>query len=170
MEEQPIDWTSFKRRIFINQSVERVFGAWATAALIETWFLKSCSFSDHKGNSKSNNARIETGDTYEWVWHGWPEHKQNGEITKVIDNEEIGLTFGEAGDVTLKFHDTGSETELKLEQGNIPDNEFAKYNYFYGCTMGWSFWMVNLKAYLEHGIVLDERSGNYKGDMTVVNQ
>jgi len=26
-----------------------------------------------------------------------------------------------------------------------------------GCSQGWSFWMVNLKAWLEHGILLNEK-------------
>jgi len=107
---------------------------------------------------------------YRWVWHGWPEHTQDGAITSVIENQEIGLTFGDAGNVIIKFIAKNEDTELQLTQSNIPITEFAKYHYYYGCTMGWSFWMVNLKAYLEHGIVLDERSGKYSGEMEIVNQ
>ena len=34
-------------------------------------------------------------------------------------------------------------------------------DFFYGCSQGWSFWMVNLKADLEHGVVLNELDHPY---------
>ena len=51
----------------------------------------------------------------------------------------------------------GERTDVVLTQYEIPTDEAAKKNFFYGCSLGWSFWLVNLKAYLEHGIVLDEK-------------
>jgi len=29
--------------------------------------------------------------------------------------------------------------------------------YHYGCSTGWTFWLANLKAWLEHGILLNDR-------------
>jgi len=34
----------------------------------------------------------------------------------------------------------------------------------YGCSNGWTFWLANLKAYLEHGILLNETEIDLRGE------
>ena len=38
----------------------------------------------------------------------------------------------------------------------MPTDEETKMNIYNGCSCGWTFWLANLKAYLEHGILLNE--------------
>jgi len=165
METQPPDWTTFTRRILISDPVEKVFEAWASPAQMEVWFLLNAVIED-----KPKTEQYQKEDTYRWTWHGWPNHTQEGKVLSVVANKEFGFTFGEAGKVLVTFQESDGRTELQLTQSEIPTDDLAKYQYYYGCTNGWSFWMINLKAYLEHGILLDERSDTHQCDMSVVNQ
>ncbi|MBT8252904.1 MAG: hypothetical protein HKN00_07420 [Flavobacteriaceae bacterium] len=45
---------------------------------------------------------------------------------------------------------------LTLKQYDIPTDEKTKLEVHLGCSNGWTFWLTNLKAMLEHGIVLNE--------------
>ena len=61
-------------------------------------------------------------------------------------------------EVELEFIQHDKEVELILRQNNIPTDEKNMVNVHMGCNLGWSFWMVNLKAWLEHGILLNDRT------------
>jgi len=45
-------------------------------------------------------------------------------------------------------------TDVLLIQDDIPTDEKSKIEFFVGCSIGWTFWMINLKAYLEHNVTL----------------
>ena len=45
---------------------------------------------------------------------------------------------------------------LALTQRGIGDDDTSKMNIHVGCNSGWTFWLANLKAYLEHGILLHD--------------
>ena len=165
-------WSEFTRRIFIDAPLVKVFEAWSIQGNMEKWFLKKAQFVD--GNDKPRKAgnRIEAGDTYKWQWYTWPEFDQEGEVLEFVNNERIVFTFRPSGDVKLEFREISPErTQFVLKQFNIPTDDVSKKDYFYGCSLGWSFWMVNLKAFLEHGIVLDERDVLFTGNerLEVVN-
>ena len=139
---------------------------------MDQWFLKSAKYF-------RNEAPLETGDpakerdTYKWIWHSWPENIQEGVITICEPPYRFSFTFEPAGVVEIEFIELSeNETEVVLTQSEILTDGEAWYHYFYGCSMGWSFWLVNLKAYLEHGVVLDQRSVVYSDDrrLQMVNQ
>jgi len=52
---------------------------------------------------------------------------------------------------------------VSLSQSEIPQDEKSKLEIFYGCSNGWTFWLANLKAYLEHGILLNETKIDLRG-------
>jgi hypothetical protein len=54
------------------------------------------------------------------------------------------------------LEDHGKAVLLTLRQFEIPTDEENKLNIHHGCSNGWTFWLANLKAYLEHGILLNE--------------
>ena len=54
----------------------------------------------------------------------------------------------------MKLMEKEGSTEVTLVQDNIPTDEESRMNLFVGCITGWTFWLTNLKAYLEHGITL----------------
>ena len=45
---------------------------------------------------------------------------------------------------------------LTLKEYEIPTDEKSKMDIYNGCSNGWTFWLANLKAYIEHGILLNE--------------
>ncbi len=47
-------------------------------------------------------------------------------------------------------------------QFEIPIDEDSKLEVHCGCSNGWTFWLTNLKAFVEHGILLNETEINVK--------
>lgn len=163
---------TFTRRIIIAKDIDQVFNAWVVEGQMEKWFLKSAKFIRNGAFLKSGETSS-TDDSYEWIWHTWPENVQIGSVLEVKKNEKFSFTFSPAGNVHVDFiKRSETSTEVILTQSEIPAEGENWYNYFYGCTMGWSFWLVNLKAFLEHQIVLDQREILYSDDrhIQMVNQ
>ncbi len=163
---------TFTRRIRINTTINEVFDAWTVQGEMEKWFLKSAIFS-RNSQSLPPGQKVETGDTFEWIWHTWPEMTQKGSVLNVEENKTFQFEFLPAGIVTIGFEKIDDQvSEFALTQNDIPSEGKAWYDFFYGCSLGWSFWMVNLKAFLEHGIVLDQKEIFYSGEkhLEVVNQ
>lgn len=154
-ENTDLDWTRFTRRIIINASVERLYQAWTVAEQIETWFLERADFKDALGNDRPKQESIQKGDTYGWKWHGW-DHVAEGQVRSANGSDQISFSFGNAGEVRVSLIPLEQGTEVQLVQSDIPDDDQGKRNYYTGCSLGWSFWMVNLKAWIEHGIQLNE--------------
>lgn len=165
------DWSQFTRRIFIKAPIEQVYNAWAMQGQMEKWFLLKSQFS-RNDIPLSNGDLITTGDSFIWKWHGWDGEEQQGEVLSTNSNKQISMTFKPAGIVTINFEQAEKDyTQVILNQSSIPTDENGKLNFFYGCSLGWSFWMVNLKAWLEYGILLDERDMNFEDDrkLEIVN-
>ena len=166
------DWSQFTLRVFIRADKKIIFDAWTKQGGMEEWFLKRAQFffNDkplHKGEIATKNC------VFEWTWYGWPEMIQKGEMIEVVENEKIVFSFEPAGIVTIVFEEAEDNcTQLILQQTGIPTTEEGKKNFFYGCSLGWSFWLVNLKAWLEYGILLDEREHNFDDarKLEIVNQ
>jgi len=154
------DWTSFTRRIRINKPVPRLYDAWTRPGLMEEWFLEEASFRNPAGQVRANHEHIEKGDRYSWKWHGWQHHAQ-GEVLAANGEDFLKFSFGRAGVVEVVLRSEGNATEVKLLQKHIPENEQALHDFYYGCSLGWSFWLVNLKAWLECGIVLNEKGMSF---------
>ena len=38
----------------------------------------------------------------------------------------------------------------------VSQDDASKMKIYYGCGTGWTFWLTNLKAYMEHGVTLHE--------------
>ena len=178
MTQSTYDWTQFKRQIFIDAKPERVFDAWAKPADIVTWFIAEADVVSASGTHRPKNALVRAGDRYHWQWH--QDLEANGEILTVEPHRRLQFTFGDkepnsadssspstgsggaSGQaekiivtVTVEPQDDGV-TLLQLEQSNMADSPRAQVGSHMGCNLGWSFFMTNLKARLEHGIDLRE--------------
>lgn len=164
--------SNFIRRIIIDASVEAVFNAWAIQGAAEKWFLQQAQFY-RIDKPLSNGAPILAGDMYKWIWYGWPDNIQEGVVTKVIKNESFSFSFEPGGSVQVEFMEYDDHrTEVVLTQADILIDDDSWYDFYYGCSLGWSFWLVNLKAYLEYGITLDHRDVIYTDERRrqIVNQ
>lgn len=161
MTTQTHDWTCFRRQIFIKADCSTVFEAWTKAAKITEWFIAEATYTSPDARKRAADETVEAGDSYHWRWH--QDLEIRGDILELIPNQKLRFTFGDKGDgsgekiiVTVNFRDLGHETLLELQQNNIPDTDTAKVTWYLGCNMGWSFFMTNLKALLEHGADLRE--------------
>ncbi len=147
------DWTSFRKRIYIEHPIENVYNSWAVPHNLTTWFLEKAEYFDQNNSLRSPNDQIQKGNRYSWKWHNW-DIIEKGEVLIANGKNKIVFTFGSGGNVRVELTELNTGTELILIQEEIPTDEESKMNFFVGCSTGWTFWLANLKAWLEHGITL----------------
>lgn len=157
MKDQSIDWTQFVRRITIEKPIETVYTAWAVPVKLENWFLEKAVFVNEHGEPRKSDQLVQAGDRFIWKWHNHRE-EERGEITGANDADTLSFTFGAGGNVQVKLLENNGSTEVKLTQHGIPADEKSKMDVYVDGITGWTFWLTNLKAWLEHGITLHARS------------
>ena len=119
---------------------------------METWFLEKADYLTGE-TPRLPDELIQGGDKFSWKWNNW-DFTENGEILEANGKDAISFTFGSGGVVHVNLKDIDQGTELTLRQEEIPTDEKSKMDIFVGCISGWTFWLTNLKAYLEFGITL----------------
>lgn len=147
------NWTSFKKSIYIKGNIEDLYELWATPKGICTWFLRDASYL-RNSHEIDFNEFIKIGDTFEWKWHNW-DGKETGEIVDANNKDYIAFTFAD-GLVSIGLKKEKNRVLVVLEQSEISTDEKSKMEIYNGCSNGWAFWLTNLKAYVEHGILLNE--------------
>lgn len=165
--EKPIDWTKFTRKIYIDSDIQEVYDAWTIPQIIEEWFLEKVVYTQSDGSPRPHENNCQTGDKFEWKWHNW-EHTEKGEVLEANGKDFLKFTFAD-GSVSIYLSEEDDRVCLKLVQEGIAEEEKSQYQIYYGCSLGWSFWMVNLKAWLEYGITLNETQPVPKNGMEIVN-
>jgi uncharacterized protein YndB with AHSA1/START domain len=157
------DWSRFSQKIRIKVPVQKVYDAWTTQQGIESWFLRMSEFTTADGRPRTPGESIAAGDTYRWLWHGYPDTVQEtGTILEANGNNKLRFAFGEAGNVTVNLTEQDGHTIMEIVQEDIPTDEANKANYHVGCQTGWTFYRANMKAVLEHGI--DVRNIGYNNE------
>ncbi len=158
------DWSRFMVRITVNASKKDLYKAWATKQGMEQWFLRLCEYKTAQGKLRTATEYVEPGDTYRWLWHGWPDDMvETGSILDCNNKDRISFKFGNAGDCTIIVKEENGENIVELLQENIPTDEAGMKNYHLGCKTGWTFYFANLKSILEGGIDLRNKNENIKG-------
>jgi uncharacterized protein YndB with AHSA1/START domain len=145
-------WDSFTKRILIEKTLDEVYRCWATKGKIEEWFLEKADYVSGEIHRKSDEP-VQKGDQFFWKWNNW-DFTEEGRILEANGRDIISFTFGSGGIVTVKLMKKEGGTEVTLVQNDIPTDEKSRMDLFVGCITGWTFWLTNLKAYLEHGITL----------------
>jgi len=158
---QKLAWNSFTKKIYIKSTKEKLFWSWATEEGICSWFLRSAEYK-RNGNNIEPQEFVKAGDAYTWMWHNWDEQEE-GTILEVQKNEFIRFSFAGNCEVLVTLEQQDDAVLVSLAQTKIPEDEKSKLQIFYGCSNGWTFWLVNLKAYLEHGILLNETEIDLQG-------
>ena len=141
------DWTQFVLRVNIDAKPERVYKAWTDDKIVSKWFTEKTVIEPRKG------GRL----YFEWL----AGDKLETKVKQAIKNKKFVFPFGKDGlevSVTIKKDGKGSVCELK--QYNMKTDPASKWSIHKGCVQGWTFFLANLKAYLEHGI--DLRSHDVK--------
>jgi uncharacterized protein YndB with AHSA1/START domain len=153
MEQEQIDWTRFRKRIMIKKSPGEIYSAWTTGEAMEKWFLEKAVFTDPGQNTRGAEESAQKGDMFTWKWHNW-EIEEKGEVLAANGTDRISFTFGPGGIVHVIIKQVQGQSEVILTQEQIPGDEKSKMELFVGCATGWTFWLANLKAWMEHGITL----------------
>ncbi len=156
-------WNTFERRIVIINSIEAVYRSWATKGEVESWFLEKADYASVNKQRRTDEP-VQKNDTFVWKWHNW-DFSEPGQILEANGKDFISFTFGSGGIVSVKLKDLKGGTEVTLVQGDIPTDEKSQMDIFVGCITGWTFWLKNLKAYLEHNITL-HATGLQQADTT----
>jgi uncharacterized protein YndB with AHSA1/START domain len=149
-----LTFDAFTKKIYIKAPVEKLYWCWATEEGIISWFLRSASY-HAQGRKRNPSEFIQPGDDYVWTWHNWDGQEQ-GKVIEANGKDTLVISFAGACRVTLKLENKGNAALLTLTQSEIPTDENNKLKIHYGCSNGWTFWLANLKAHLEYGILLNE--------------
>ena len=155
------DWSRFVVRIAINEPADKLYHAWATREGMEYWFLRLSEYKKPDGTIRGNKEYVEKGDTYKWLWHGWPDDTvEHGTILDCNGKDFFKFSFGKAGNCAVTIKKEEGEMIVELVQDNIPTDEQGMHYWHLGCKTGWTFYLANLKSLYEGGI--DLRNKNEK--------
>ena len=153
MAQKKYNWKEFTLKVAVKASPQKVFKMWSDPKEICKWFLATAEIDLHKGGS------------YGWTWVAGGREK--GKILNVRKPSSLSFTFaGCKCDIKIKKDKRGALVILR--QYGIPTDENNKVWTHMGCSLGWSFYLANLKAYLEHGIDLRERDPKHLKEGTVL--
>ncbi|NNG10390.1 MAG: SRPBCC domain-containing protein [Arenibacter sp.] len=146
---------SFTKKIHIKSDIKKLYWCWATSQGISKWFLKKASYLTIAGDTRPPIEQLAKGDSYIWEWHNW-DGKEEGKILAANGEDFLEFTFANNCSVSISMEPQAGYVLLTLKQYNIPTDDKNKLNIYFGCSNGWTFWLTNLKAYLEYGITLNE--------------
>lgn len=155
-------WTTFNRQIAIKAKLEILYDAWAKPSEIEKWFLKSCDYLNDNKILIDKADRCRKNYSYQWSWFLY-DALEDGRITEANGKDHIQFTFIGECLVDVKLTQQGEYVIVNVRQHNIPEDENSKINIRLDCDSGWSFYLVNLKSFYEHGIDLRNKDTSLKG-------
>ncbi len=135
------DWSQFLVKINIKAAPSKVYKAWTNPKMLNKWFTYDCELSLRK------NGIFAMTDIYGNRW----EMK----VLSFRKDRLFRFTFGNLGEeVEVKLGKKGRTTIVELRQYNMKTTPRFKWDMHMGCRCGWTFFLANLKAFLEHGIDL----------------
>ena len=142
--------------ISINASSEQVFNALVDADRLTRWFLSKAE----------SDARVGGKFKYGWEFNNADQNgSQEGAYSEVVANKKVSYPWlaGEIPTtVTFTISDSGDQTTVHLEHTGFGDGENS--DQLTEMHDGpWSFYMVNLKSYLENG---DDQRAEQIGQVT----
>ena len=156
------NWSSFTRKIAINASLEILYKAWVNTTELEKWFLSNAELLNENKEIQPKDYWAKKGNTYAWNWFLY-DITENGIYSGTNNENHIQFSFAGNCLVDIKLSTSDGFTIVELTQSNIPLDENSKKNIRLGCDAGWSFYLVNLKSFYEHGIDLRNKNPNHKG-------
>lgn len=153
---EQLHFDSFTKKIYIKAPLEKLYWCWATKAGIESWFLRKARYLGAEGHPRKDDDYIKAGDSYIWEWYNW-NGRETGTVLRTNEKDFLEFSFAKVSRVSVTLEEKGDAVLVTLKQFEIPTDEKSKMEIYNGCSNGWTFWLANLKAYLEHGILLNEK-------------
>ena len=153
---KPFDWTKFFLRIAIDTSPEKVFQAWTDDKIVTKWFTVKAEMEPKK------KGRIF------WEWLGCD--KLDTKNIDFVPNKKFVFPFGSKGEqVAITIVPDSSGAICELRQTKMKTDPKSRIAMHMGCKQGWTFFLTNLKSYLEHGIDLRSHDTNRSYNQNFVN-
>ena len=145
-----------RRSIYINASLSMVYDSWAISEDLEKWFVENKAVKEEDQDGKNLNSSIEKSDHFKWEGFLSPNTLMSGHVSKIKKDSYIIFEFEEGSSLHLSFKsiDIG-RTEVRLVHTFKVQEMDKKHFLHHQYSISWTFWLVNLKAFLEHGITLD---------------
>lgn len=153
------DWSKFTLKINIHAPLKTIYEAWTVPQQLEDWFLRSAVFHTPYDTIREHGNEIQAGDTYEWYWHGHDDTVvEKGKVIEANGTDKLKFSFSGGALVTVNIGVAAGENIVMLTQEEIPTDEHGMVHYNVGCQTGWTFYLANLKSYLEGGIDLRNKN------------
>jgi uncharacterized protein YndB with AHSA1/START domain len=153
---KPFDWTKFFLHIAIDAPPEKVFQAWTDDKVVIKWFTVKAEMEPKK------KGRII------WEWLGGDKLE-----TKNIDfvpPKKFVFPFGSKGEqVAVTIVPDGNGSVCELRQTKMKTDSKSRISMHMGCKQGWTFFLTNLKSYLEHGVDLRSHDPSRSYNQNFVN-
>ncbi len=154
MPKKKYDWTQFTQKVAVAAPVEKVFQMWTDPVQLRSWFP-----ADAKNELKK-------GGQFEWKLPAGV--KEKGKVISFKRPSKLSFTFaGSICDVTFSKDKRGSL--VTLHQHDIPQTEKGRYDIYLNCSCGWTFYLTNLKTFLEYGIDLRDNSTHKSKNAAFLN-
>lgn len=158
------DWTKFTERIVVNAPMEKVYEAWTNCQRLEEWFLSKARVKKSEDDFEMRSA-LQKGDEYAWNWHCY-DVTEYGEVLEANGKNVFTFYFAGKTKVDVRLEALNDQVLVTLTQSDIPVDDESKKSIRLGCSSGWAFYLVNLKAWLENGVDLRNKD---VGNGVVVN-
>ncbi|RYG42001.1 hypothetical protein EON79_19760 [bacterium] len=134
---------AFRLRILIAAPLETVWEAWTSPVALGHWFVKA-----------QHDGPFLPGMGYRWVWASGAE--ETGDVFESDEPVRLAFTFGPDAGVEVTLAPFEGRVAIQLRQTQTHPNPEERAAFALECRQGWTFYLANLKAWLEHGIDLRE--------------
>lgn len=155
MADADYDWSFFDVYMDIRAPIEGVFDAWATAAGMERFFVRTWVASTSAGGERAGEERSEVGDSFTAAFHHPLEFA--GRVLEAEAPGRFAFTFGPM-QVAVTLHEHEGVTRVHVRQSNIATDPEGMVMQHMNCRSCWVYYLMNLKSVLEHGA--DLRDGD----------
>ncbi len=149
----PYDWSHFHIGMHLQTTQQAVFRAWSTSQGLESFFIRQAMFTSPEGAPRRPDEVAHAGDSYHFKFvHNF---ELGGQVLEVDEPNRFKFTFG--GTMTVAIDISALEdgrTRCLLTQGGIPTDESERPYSHMNCRSCWIYFLMALKARLEHGIEL----------------
>lgn len=162
------DWSRFRSEIFIGRPPSIVFRAWTLPSEIEKWFIEECQVTTRDGKARGNNEFIQSGDQFRWAFG--EKEAESGLILEISQDSRLCFTISGSSRLSVKvniqFKSVEGGTQIELLQENMPLAEEDRVSWYLDSKVAWTFFLANLKAYLEHNV--DLRFTKYSNEVRLL--
>lgn len=142
-------------RIWIRGDEDIVARCWTSGEELQNWFLIRAEHRDAMGDLC--DAVVEGG-SFHWEWLDGTED--------LGDFSSVGRNFVElgwyGGRLRVSWEQDGGEVLVKVRQELFQGSIEERAQIQYGWSISWTFWLSNLKCWVENGIDLRETNPSHR--------